>query len=89
MRVLLLGILCATAGLGFAASPSWQGFGFDGSGFTKGGASGVIQVRDGYLPVPGKSVVREDQLPEATGAISAPAGSSGRREGRPPWRACW
>jgi len=70
MRVLLLGILCATAGLGFAASPSWQGFGFDGSGFTKGGASGVIQVRDGYLPVPGKSVVREDQLPEATGAMA-------------------
>lgn len=67
---LLLGILLAGAGLGLAAATPWDSIGFDGSAFAKGVGAGAIQVRGGYLPVPGSTVTREDQLPEGTGALA-------------------
>lgn len=69
--LLLLGILGGTAVFSFAAPVSgWQSLGFDGSGFLKGAATGAIQVRDGYLPVPGTSAAAEDRLPDGTGALA-------------------
>lgn len=53
-----------------AASSSWQTVSFDGNDFTKGEGNGAIQVRDGYIPVPGTSLQREDPLPEGTGAVA-------------------